>query len=309
MKNIIAGGAGFIGSSLVRRLLNLGEQVICIDNFITGKKSNISHLLSNPNFELIEHDITTPIDLEADRIWHLACPASPKHYQRRPLNTSITSFNGTLNLLNIAKNNKAKLLFASSSEVYGNPEKHPQKEDYFGNVNPISKRACYEEGKRISETLCYDFYREYKTDICIARIFNTYGPWMVQDDGRVVSNFILQALKEDFITINGDGKQTRSFCYIDDLVNGLIKLMNTDYINPLNLGNDEEVTIIELGNLIKKKINSKIIFKQLTLPEDDPSRRKPNIELAKSVLNWEPKVTLLDGLDKTIAYFKQINLN
>ena len=262
MKNIIAGGAGFIGSSLIRKLLNSGEQVICLDNFITGKKSNISHLLSNPNFELIEHDITIPIDLEADRIWHLACPASPKHYQKRPLNTLITSFNGTLNLLNIAKNNNAKLLFASSSEVYGNPEKHPQKEDYFGNVNPISKRACYEEGKRISETLCYDFYREYKTDICIARIFNTYGPWMVQDDGRVVSNFILQALKEDFITINGDGKQTRSFCYIDDLVSGLIKLMNTDYINPLNLGNDEEVTIIELGNLIKKKINSKIIFKQ-----------------------------------------------
>ncbi len=309
MKNIIAGGAGFIGSSLIRKLLNSGEKVICLDNFITGKKSNISHLLSNPNFELIEHDITIPIDLEADRIWHLACPASPKHYQRRPLNTSITSFNGTLNLLNIAKNNNAKLLFASSSEVYGNPEKHPQKEDYFGNVNPISKRACYEEGKRISETLCYDFYREYKTDICIARIFNTYGPWMVQDDGRVVSNFILQALKEDFITINGDGKQTRSFCYIDDLVSGLIKLMNTDYINPLNLGNDEEVTIIELGNLIKKKINSKIIFKQLTLPEDDPLRRKPNIELAKSVLNWEPKVTLFDGLDKTIAYFKQLNLN
>ena len=309
MKNLIAGGAGFIGSSLARKLLDSGETVICLDNFITGEKNNIDDLLSNSNFKLIMHDITNTIDINADRIWHLACPASPEKYQKDPIKTLITNFHGTLNLLEIAKLNEAKILFASSSEVYGNPEKHPQKESYFGCVNPIGKRACYEEGKRIAETLCHDFYRKYKTDISIARIFNTYGPGMSKNDGRVVSNLIYQALKGESMTINGDGKQTRSFCYIDDLIEGLIKLMNSNYINPINLGNEEEITIIELANLIKKKINSKILFKKQELPEDDPFRRKPNIDLAKNILEWEPKTNLFEGLDKTIAHFKKLNLN
>ena len=303
-RNIVTGGAGFIGSHLINRLLKAGEEVVCLDNYYTGKKSNLDKCLDNKNLEIIRHDITQPIFLEADRIWHLACPASPIYYQNNPIKTAKTSFLGTYNMLGLAKRIKARFLLASTSEIYGNPLIHPQKESYFGNVNPIGPRSCYDEGKRISETLCYDYKRMHNSDIRVVRIFNTYGPNMTPNDGRVVSNFIVSALKGDPITIYGEGKQTRSFCFIDDLVDGLILLMNSNYDHPLNLGNPKEYTIRNLADMVSNKINpnSKIIFKKL--PVDDPVKRRPNIDLAKEILNWEPKIELSAGLDITIDYFK-----
>ena len=303
-RNIVTGGAGFIGSHLIHKLLKAGEEVVCLDNYVTGKKSNLDKCLDNKNLEIIRHDITQPIFLEADRIWHLACPASPIHYQNNPIKTAKTSFLGTYNMLGLAKRIKARLLLASTSEIYGNPLIHPQKESYFGNVNPIGPRSCYDEGKRISETLCYDYKRMHNSDIRVVRIFNTYGPNMVPNDGRVISNFIVSALKGDPITINGEGKQMRSFCFIDDLIDGLILLMDSNYDHPVNLGNPNEYTIKDLANIVINKINtsSKIIFKKL--PEDDPLKRKPTIDIAKKILNWEPKMGLSKGLDITINYFK-----
>ena len=281
-----------------------GEEVICLDNYFTGRKKNIYKWINNNNFELIRHDVTEPIYLEVDRIWHLACPASPIHYQQNPIKTAKTSFIGTYNMLGLARRVNATFFLASTSEVYGDPLESPQTESYKGNVNTFGPRSCYDEGKRISETLCYDYKRMHHTDIRIARIFNTYGPRMVQDDGRVVSNFVVQALCNKPFTIYGEGDQTRSFCYVEDLINGFIKLMNSNYCKPINIGNPCEFTILELAEMIKKKINPKLelIFKKL--PTDDPRQRKPNINLAKQELSWEPKVNLDKGLDLTIDYFK-----
>ena len=306
MKNLVTGGAGFIGSYLVERLINKGEIVYCIDNFLTGNKSNIQKLIGNKNFELIEHDITIPINLEVDKIWHLACPASPIHYQKDPITTTKINFLGTLNMLNLAKKNNSEFLLASTSEVYGDTEINPQSESYKGSVNPIGVRSCYDEGKRISESLTFDFNRTHDLNIHIVRIFNTYGPRMSPNDGRVVSNFICQALNSEPITVYGDGSQTRSFCYVNDLVSGVIRLMNSKYIGPINIGNPQEIKVLELANLIRRQTNSssKIIFKDL--PKDDPLQRKPNISLAKKNLNWEPKINLEEGLNKTIEYFKRI---
>jgi len=305
---LITGGAGFIGSSLCKRLLNEGNEVICLDNFFTGSKDNIIDLLPNPYFELLRYDIQQPIFLEVDEIYNLACPASPIHYQFDPIATIKTSVFGAINMLEIAKKCKAKILQASTSEVYGNPEVHPQPENYKGNVNPIGVRACYDEGKRCAETLFFDYKRQYNLKIKVVRIFNTYGPNMHPNDGRVVSNFIIQALKGHNITIYGDGKQTRSFQYIDDLIDGIIKMMHSrdDFSGPVNLGNPDEFTIIELANKILKltKSKSKIVFKPL--PEDDPLKRKPDITIAKKELSWEPKIKLEDGLIRTIEYFKRI---
>ena len=280
------------------------EKVICLDNFTTGSKSNINCWVNHSNFELIDHDIVNPIELKVDKIWHLACPASPIHYQRNPIKTAKTSFLGTYNMLGMAKKCRAKFLLASTSEVYGDPEIHPQSEEYFGNVNPIGIRSCYDEGKRIAESLTYDYMRNHDTETRIARIFNTYGPRMMANDGRVISNFICQALNNKPLTIYGNGLQTRSFCYIDDLVEGLIKLMNTSYKEPINLGNPEEFSILELSKIIRNKIdkNIKIIFEKL--PQDDPKQRNPNIDLARKKLNWSPKEKLDNGLNKTIDYFK-----
>tara|TARA_B100001248_G_scaffold236034_1_gene199181 strand:- start:583 stop:1452 length:870 start_codon:yes stop_codon:yes gene_type:complete len=279
------------------------EEVICIDNYFTGRKSNLYNWMNNPKFELIRHDVTKPITLEVDKIWHLACPASPIHYQYNPIKTAKTSFLGTYNMLGLAKRVGAKILLASTSEVYGNPEIHPQPETYFGNVNTIGIRSCYDEGKRIAETLCFDYKRKHGVDIKIARIFNTYGPRMLPNDGRVVSNFIVQALFKKPLTIYGKGNQTRSFCYVDDLINGLIKLMNSKEDGPINLGNPEEFKIIDLAEIIREKTNldQKLIFKEL--PMDDPMQRKPIITKAKEKLNWNPLITLDEGLNKTISYF------
>ncbi len=306
---LVAGGSGFLGSHLCRRLLKNKKFIYCIDNNITGTKKNIRDLIKSKNFKFIHHDINNPIKLKVDQIYNLACPASPPKYQLDPVNTIKTNFIGTLNLLELAKKNNAKLLQASTSEIYGNPLKHPQNENYWGNVNPIGIRSCYDEGKRASETLCFDFYRQYKQCIKVVRIFNTYGPNLKQGDGRVISNFIIQALKNKNITIYGKGTQTRSFCYVTDLIDGLVKMMGTNknFIGPINLGNPFEIKIINLARLIVKLSNSKskIVFKKL--PGDDPKRRNPDISLAKKHLSWKPNVSINDGLLSTIKYFKNLN--
>ena len=305
MRNLVTGGAGFIGSHLIKNLLSENQEVICLDNFFTGRKDNLEKFISNKNLKIIEHDIINPIFLEVDRIWHLACPASPFHYQFNPIKTSKTSFLGTYNMLGLAKKVKARILMASTSEVYGDPKVHPQPESYTGSVNTIGIRSCYDEGKRIAETLCADYKRVHNVDVRISRIFNTYGPNMLENDGRVVSNFIVQALKGESLTIYGKGTQTRSFCYVDDLVNGLIRLMEGKFMGPVNLGNPTEHTIIDLAKKIGSKIdpNINIVFKPL--PEDDPLQRKPVIEVAKRELDWEPKIDLNMGLDRTISYFQE----
>ena len=303
---LVTGGAGFIGSHLCEELLNKGHEVICVDNFFTGNKQNIIHLLDNPYFEIIRHDITFPLYVEVDEIYNLACPASPVYYRFDPVQTTKTSVMGAINMLGLAKRLKIKVLQASTSEVYGDPEVHPQPESYRGNVNPIGPRACYDEGKRCAETLFFDYYRQLKIKIKVIRIFNTYGPKMQPDDGRVISNFIVQSLRNKDITIYGDGSQTRSFCYVDDLVEGIIKMMNgrEDFVGPVNLGNPTEFSILQLTKKIIKLTNSKskIIYKPL--PEDDPRRRKPDIELAEKELKWKPKTQLDNGLKRTIEYFE-----
>jgi len=306
LRNLVTGGAGFLGSHLIDRLMQNDQEVICLDNYFTGKKSNIRHWIGNKNFELIRHDVNKPIKLEIDRIWHLACPASPVHYQSNPIKTAKTSFLGTYNMLGLARRVGARILLASTSEVYGDPEIHPQHEEYKGSVNPIGIRSCYDEGKRIAESLCFDYQRMHKTEIRVARIFNTYGPRMVPDDGRVVSNFIVQALSNNPITIYGDGSQTRSFCYVDDLIDGLISLMNSIECGPINIGNPNEFTIKELADIVINKLNSKSKLTYLPLPQDDPLQRKPFIEKAKTKLNWDPKINLESGLEKTIKYFKEM---
>lgn len=303
-KILVTGGAGFIGSHLCERLLNEGNEVICVDNFFTGSKENIVHLMENKYFELIRHDITEHLLVEADQIYNLACPASPVHYQYNPIKTIKTSVLGITNMLGLAKRVKATILQASTSEVYGDPKEHPQKETYWGNVNPIGIRSCYDEGKRVAETLMMDYHRQNNVDIKIVRIFNTYGPKMAENDGRVVSNFIVQALRNKDITVYGDGSQTRSFCYVSDLVDGFIKMMNSkDFTGPVNLGNPVETPIIEFAERIIKLTgsNSKIIH--MPLPQDDPTQRKPDISLASEKLNWKPQVQLEEGLMKTIEYF------
>ena len=306
MRNLVTGGAGFLGSHLIDRLMQSDQEVICLDNYFTGKKSNIRQWIGNKNFELIRHDVTNPIQLEIDRIWHLVCPASPVHYQSNPIKTSKTSFLGTYNMLGLARRVGARIFLASTSEVYGDPEIHPQHEEYKGSVNPIGIRSCYDEGKRIAESLCFDYQRMHNTEIRVARIFNTYGPRMVPDDGRVVSNFIVQALSNSPITIYRDGSQTRSFCYVDDLIDGLISLMNSKECGPINIGNPNEFTIKELADIVINKLSSKSQLTHLPLPQDDPLQRKPFIEKAKSKLNWNPKVNLDIGLEKTIKYFKEM---
>ena len=305
---LVTGGAGFIGSHLCERLLNEGNEVICVDNFFTGSKQNIIHLIDNPYFEIIRHDITFPLYVEVDEIYNFACPASPIYYSFDPVQTTKTSVIGAINMLGLAKRLKIKILQASTSEIYGNPEVHPQPESYRGNVNPIGPRACYDGGKRCAETLFFDYYRQLKIKIKVVRIFNTYGPKMQPDDGRVISNFIVQALKNKDITIYGDGSQTRSFCYIDDLVEGIIEMMGSreDFVGPVNLGNPIEFTILDLAKKIIKLTNSKsnIIYKPL--PEDDPKQRQPNIKLAKRELKYEPKIQLEDGLKRTISYFDRL---
>ena len=304
MRIIVTGGAGFIGSHLIDRLMQEQHEVICLDNFYTGTKRNIEKWYGNPNFELIRHDITEPIRLEVDRIYHLACPASPVHYQSNPIKTTKVSFMGTLNMLGLAKRVKARLLMASTSEVYGDPHVHPQSEDYFGNVNPIGIRSCYDEGKRIAETLCFEYHRQHNLEIRVARIFNTYGPRMLENDGRVVSNFIAQSLQGQPLTVYGEGSQTRSFCYVTDLVDGLVKLMDGEHTGPINLGNPEEYTILELAQNIRDRINPEREISFQPLPQDDPRQRKPDITKARTLLGWEPTVPLAQGLATTIAEFR-----
>ena len=309
MKRIlVTGGAGFIGNHLCRRLLNEGNYVICLDNFFTGLKRHIEDMLGNPNFELIEHDIVEPVDIEVDQIYNLACPASPPHYQYDPVKTMKTSVLGIINMLELAKKYKATLLHASTSEVYGNPLVHPQQESYWGNVNPIGIRSCYDEGKRAAETLMMDYHRQYGVDIRIIRIFNTYGPNMDPKDGRVVSNCIVQAINGDDITIYGDGSQTRSFCYVSDLVDGAIKMMNNDksFIGPVNLGNPSERTVLNLAEIVLEMTGSRSKITYKDLPSDDPVKRKPDITKAQEILGWKPEVDIKDGLKKTIEYFKSI---
>ncbi|MGP1375300.1 MAG: UDP-glucuronic acid decarboxylase family protein [Almyronema sp.] len=305
MRILVTGGAGFIGSHLIDRLMESGHEVICLDNFYTGHKHNILRWFGNPRFELIRHDITEPIRLEVDQIYHLACPASPVHYQYNPVKTIKTNVMGTLNMLGLAKRVKARFLLASTSEVYGDPEVHPQPEDYRGNVNPIGIRSCYDEGKRVAETLAFDYHRQNDVDIRVARIFNTYGPRMLENDGRVVSNFIVQALQGKPLTVYGQGSQTRSFCYVSDLVEGLMRLMNGDHTGPINLGNPDEYTILELAKTIQSMVNPDAELKFEPLPQDDPRRRQPNITRAKTWLNWEPTVPLQQGLELTIRDFKE----
>lgn len=305
LRNLVTGGAGFVGSHLVDRLITAGEEVICLDNYFTGRKSNISQWLGHPSFELVRHDVTEPIRLEVDRIWHLACPASPVHYQKNPIKTAKTSFLGTLNMLGLARRVGARILLASTSEVYGDPEIHPQPETYRGCVNTTGIRSCYDEGKRIAETLFSDYQRVHGLETRIARIFNTYGSRMLPNDGRVVSNFIVQALTGQKLTVYGDGTQTRSFCHVDDLVEGLIRLMNSDQAGPVNIGNPAEFTIKELSDLVRKKINPNLEVFFVDLPQDDPLQRKPCIELANNSLGWEPCISLSHGLDRTIEYFRR----
>ena len=303
---IVTGGAGFLGSFLCDRLLADECEVLCVDNFYTGAKRNIAHLIGNPYFELIRHDVTFPLYVEADEIYNLACPASPIHYQRDPVQTTKTSVHGAINMLGLAKRVNAKILQASTSEVYGDPAEHPQPETYWGNVNPIGIRSCYDEGKRCAETLFFDYHRQHRLRIKVARIFNTYGPRMHPQDGRVVSNFILQALRGEPITIYGDGLQTRSFCFVNDLIEGFVRLMNTDdeITGPMNLGNPGEFSMLELAETVIRLTESKSTIEHLPLPSDDPKQRRPNIELAKKTLDWTPKIRLEDGLKETIAYFR-----
>lgn len=309
MKRIlVTGGAGFLGSHLCECLLKKGEDILCIDNFFTGSKRNISHLFSNPHFELIRHDVTFPLYVEVDEIYNLACPASPVHYQHDPVQTTKTSVHGAINMLGLAKRVKARILQASTSEVYGDPETHPQPESYWGRVNPIGLRSCYDEGKRCAETLFFDYHRQHKLEIKVVRIFNTYGPRMHPNDGRVVSNFIVQALKGEDISIFGDGQQTRSFCYVDDLIQGIMRMMESPigFSGPINIGNPGEFSMLELAELVLRLTasSSKLIFKPL--PPDDPRQRKPDITLAQEQLGWTPTITLEDGLKETIAYFKSV---
>jgi len=306
MKILVTGGAGFLGSHLSEQLLRLGHEVICVDNFYTGSKENVEHLLDNPNFEIIRHDVTFPLYLEVDGIFNLACPASPIQYQRNPVQTFKTNVHGAINILGLAKRTNARVLQASTSEVYGDPNVSPQPESYWGHVNPIGIRSCYDEGKRAAETLFFDYHRQYGLDIRVARIFNTFGPRMATNDGRVVSNFIVQALENRDLTVYGDGSQTRSFCYVDDLISGLISLFFADDVHePINLGNPEPINMAELAEEIIQKINSKsqIIFQ--SIPSDDPRRREPDIAKARKRLGWEPKISRSLGLDKTIQYFRK----
>jgi UDP-glucuronate decarboxylase len=305
---IVTGGAGFLGSHLCEHLLRDDCAVICVDNFYTGTKENIVHLLDDPYFEFVRHDIPFPLYVEADAIYNLACPAAPIHYQRDPVQTTKTSVHGAINMLGLAKRLKVPILQASTSEVYGDPLMHPQTEDYWGNVNPIGPRACYDEGKRCAETLFFDYHNQHDMQIKVARIFNTYGPRMHPDDGRVVSNFVVQALRSEPITVFGDGQQTRSFCYVDDLVEGLVRLMETapEITGPINLGNPNEFTVLELAETVRDLTSSKseIVFRDL--PQDDPTRRRPDISQAKTVLGWEPKIQIKDGVLRTIAYFEKL---
>lgn len=312
MRILVTGGAGFIGSHLCERLINEGNEVICLDNFFTGRKANISHLLDNKAFELVRHDVTEPILVEVDQIYNLACPASPVHYQYNPIKTVKTNVMGMINMLGLAKRVKARILQASTSEVYGDPVEHPQTESYNGNVNPIGLRSCYDEGKRVAETLMMDYHRQSNVDTRIVRIFNTYGTRMLANDGRVVSNFIVQALRGEKLTIYGDGSQTRSFCYVSDLVEGFIRLMNTeadDIHMPVNIGNPGEFTMKELADEVATATGKSIEIEFLPLPQDDPRQRKPNIERAKAVLDWEPTVPLREGLERTVQYFKSTLTN
>lgn len=308
---LITGGAGFLGSHLCERLVGEGHDVICLDNFFTSQKSNVAHLLGRPNFELIRHDVTLPIFLEVDEVYNMACPAAPGHYQYNPIKTTKTSIVGSINMLGMAKRCGAKILQASTSEVYGNPEIHPQPESYFGNVNPIGLRACYDEGKRAAETLFMDYHRRNKVNVRIVRIFNTYGPRMHPYDGRVVSNFIRQALTGNDITLFGNGSQTRSFCYRDDLVEGIIRMMNgpDDFVGPVNIGNPGEFTIRELAELVIEMTGAKVGLIEQPLPADDPARRRPDITLAKKRLDWQPSISLREGLEKTVKWFKSIDLS
>jgi len=305
---LVTGGAGFLGSHLCDRLIKDGYDVLCVDNFFTGNKQNIRHLIGHPYFELMRHDITFPLYVEVDRIFNLACPASPIHYQHDPVQTTKTSVHGAINMLGLAKRVKARILQASTSEVYGDPEVHPQPEEYWGRVNPIGPRACYDEGKRCAETLFFDYHRQHKLDIKVVRIFNTYGPRMHPNDGRVVSNFIVQALKGEDITIYGDGQQTRSFCYVDDMIEGFMRMMDStpDFTGPVNLGNPSEYTMLQLAENVLRLVGGKSRLSFHPLPVDDPRQRRPDITLAKSKLSWEPKVCLEDGLKETIAYFKTL---
>lgn len=307
MKILVTGGAGFLGSHLCERLLAAGNEVLCVDNYFTGRRQNIAHLLANPNFEVLRHDVTFPLYVEVDRIFNLACPASPIHYQHDPVQTTKTSVIGAINMLGLAKRLKARILQASTSEVYGDPDVHPQPETYWGRVNPIGIRSCYDEGKRCAETLFFDYFRQHALDIKVMRIFNTYGPRMHPNDGRVVSNFIVQALQGQDITIYGDGMQTRSFCYVDDLIEGMLRLMDTPagFTGPVNIGNPVEFTMLELAQWVLKLTGSKstIIFK--ALPSDDPRQRQPDISIAKDALKWAPTVSLQDGLERTIDYFRR----
>ena len=307
-KILITGGAGFIGSHLCERLLNEGNDVLCVDNYFTGVKDNIAHLLENPRFEIMRHDVTFPLYVEVDEIYNLACPASPVHYQYDPVQTTKTSVHGAINMLGLAKRLRAKIFQASTSEVYGDPEVHPQHESYWGNTNPIGLRSCYDEGKRCAETLFFDYWRQHQLQIKVARIFNTYGPRMHPNDGRVVSNFIVQALQGDDITLYGDGSQTRSFCYVDDLVEAFIRIMATDdeFVGPVNIGNPGEFTILELAEKVIEFIGSKSRIVNKPLPMDDPTRRRPDITLAREKLGWEPKVELDEGLRRTVDYFDKL---
>jgi UDP-glucuronate decarboxylase len=306
-KILVTGGAGFIGSHLCERLIAAGNDVLCVDNYFTGTKKNVKHLLDHPLFEVMRHDVTFPLYVEVERIFNLACPASPVHYQFDPVQTTKTSVHGAINMLGLAKRVKARILQASTSEVYGDPEVHPQPESYWGKVNPIGIRSCYDEGKRCAETLFFDYNRQHGTDIKVIRIFNTYGPRMHPHDGRVVSNFIVQALQGQDITIYGDGQQTRSFCYVDDLVEGMMRMMDTEkgFTGPINIGNPGEFTMLQLAEKVLQLVGSKSKLVHKPLPQDDPKQRKPIIDLAKSKLGWEPKVNLDDGLKETVAYFRR----
>ena len=307
MPTLVTGGAGFLGSHLCERLVKQGEEVICLDNFFTGRRKNVAHLLDYKNFELMRHDVVDPFKVEVDRIYNLACPASPIHYQYNPIKTVKTSVMGAINCLGLAKRVGARILQASTSEIYGDPEVHPQPESYRGNVNPIGLRSCYDEGKRCAETLFFDYYRENKVDIRVIRIFNTYGPKMRSDDGRVVSNFIVQAIRGEDLTLYGDGSQTRSFCYVNDLIDGMLGVMaQEESVGPVNLGNPAEFTIRQLAEAVLGKIGSKSKITQEPLPADDPTQRKPDISLAQKLLSWNPSVELTDGLDRTIPYFREI---
>jgi UDP-glucuronate decarboxylase len=307
-RSLVSGGSGFLGSHLCDRLIERGHDVLCVDNLFTGQKRNIAHLHGNPKFEFLRHDVTFPLFVEVDQIWNLACPASQIHYQHDPVQTTKTSVHGAINMLGLAKRLGAKILQASTSEVYGDPSVHPQTEDYWGNVNPIGPRSCYDEGKRCAETLFFDYYRQHALRIKVIRIFNTYGPRMHPNDGRVVSNFIMQALKGEAITIYGDGQQTRSFCYVDDLIDGMIRLMDSpdEVTGPVNVGNPDEFTMIELAETVLKLTGSKSKLTRLPLPADDPKQRQPDITRARNTLGWQPKVKLEDGLKETIGYFRSI---